>query len=95
MSAYDLKLMDIDSEHLGIPETSYEAVVRMSSARFQEIVRDLSTLSDSGKNIKKIVVLFAHTTSTQSQLNAQRMVSNSLLTVRSVKAPLQSRPTVR
>lgn len=95
VSAYDLKLMDIDSEHLGIPETSYEAVVRMPSARFQEIVRDLSTLSDSGKNIKKIVVLFAHTTSTQSQLNAQRMVSNSLLTVRSVKAPLQSRPTVR
>ncbi|CEI99865.1 hypothetical protein G6F70_002093 [Rhizopus microsporus] len=47
VSAYDLKLMDIDSEHLGIPETSYEAVVRMPSARFQEIVRDLSTLSDS------------------------------------------------
>jgi hypothetical protein len=88
--------MDIDSEHLGIPETSYEAVVRMPSARFQEIVRDLSTLSDSGKNMKKKkVVLFAHTTSTQSQLNAQRMASNSLLTVRSVKAPLQSRPTAR
>lgn len=96
MSAYDLKLMDIDSEHLGIPETSYEAVVRMPSARFQEIVRDLSTLSDSGKNMKKKKSCpFAHTTSTQSQLNAQRMVSNSLLTVRSVKAPLQSRPTVR
>lgn len=57
MSAYDLKLMDIDSEHLGIPETSYEAVVRMPSARFQEIVRDLSTLSDSGKNMKKKVAL--------------------------------------
>ncbi|KAG1118922.1 hypothetical protein G6F42_013084 [Rhizopus arrhizus] len=39
--------MDIDSEHLGIPETTYEAVVTMSSVRFQEICRDLQTLSDS------------------------------------------------
>lgn len=39
--------MDIDSEHLGIPETSYEAVVSMSSSRFQEICRDLQTISDS------------------------------------------------
>ncbi|KAI7889337.1 proliferating cell nuclear antigen [Mucor mucedo] len=47
ISEYDLKLMDIDSEHLGIPETSYEAVVSMSSVRFAEIVRDLQGLSDS------------------------------------------------
>ncbi|KAI8337325.1 proliferating cell nuclear antigen [Blakeslea trispora] len=47
ISEYDLKLMDIDSEHLGIPETAYEAVITMSSARFQEICRDLSGLSDS------------------------------------------------
>ncbi|KAI9318412.1 proliferating cell nuclear antigen [Dichotomocladium elegans] len=44
---YDLKLMDIDSEHLGIPETTYDAVVTMSSARFQEIVRDLQAMNDS------------------------------------------------
>lgn len=53
VSAYDLKLMDIDSEHLGIPETTYEAVVQMPSNKFQEIVRDLSTLSDSSKKWKK------------------------------------------
>lgn len=52
ISEYDLKLMDIDSEHLGIPETSYEAVVSMSSVRFQEICRDLQGLSESGKNLK-------------------------------------------
>lgn len=40
--------MDIDSEHLGIPETTYEAVVTMSSVRFQEICRDLQGLSESG-----------------------------------------------
>jgi hypothetical protein len=49
ISEYDLKLMDIDSEHLGIPDTTYDAVVHMSSARFQETVRDLSQISDSGK----------------------------------------------
>lgn len=45
--------MDIDSEHLGIPETTYEAVVTMSSTRFQEICRDLQTLSDSGMFMSK------------------------------------------
>ncbi|KAI9248191.1 proliferating cell nuclear antigen [Sporodiniella umbellata] len=47
VSEYGLKLMDIDSEHLGIPDTTYEANIQMPSAKFQEIVRDLSTLSDS------------------------------------------------
>ncbi|KAI8988436.1 proliferating cell nuclear antigen [Mycotypha africana] len=47
ISEYDLKLMDIDSEHLGIPETTYDAVVSMSSARFQEICRDLASLSET------------------------------------------------
>ncbi|KAL6607325.1 proliferating cell nuclear antigen [Neocallimastix californiae] len=46
-SQFELKLMDIDSDHLGIPETSYDAVVKMSSAEFQRICRDLSTLSES------------------------------------------------
>ncbi|KAI8138094.1 proliferating cell nuclear antigen [Fennellomyces sp. T-0311] len=47
LSEYDLKLMDIDSEHLGIPETTYDAVVTMSSERFQEIVRDLQVIGDA------------------------------------------------
>ncbi|KND04908.1 proliferating cell nuclear antigen (pcna) [Spizellomyces punctatus DAOM BR117] len=47
VSEYDLKLMDIDSEHLGIPETAYDAVVKLSSAEFQRICRDLIILSES------------------------------------------------
>ncbi|TPX49186.1 hypothetical protein SeLEV6574_g01622 [Synchytrium endobioticum] len=47
VSEYDLKLMDIDSEHLGIPETNYEATIKMSSAEFQRICRDLMQLSES------------------------------------------------
>lgn len=40
-----MKLMDIDSEHLGIPETEYDAVIRMSSAEFARITRDLMALN--------------------------------------------------
>lgn len=40
--------MDIDSEHLGIPETEYEALVRMPSAEFARICKDLSTIGDTG-----------------------------------------------
>jgi len=47
VSDYELKLMDIDSEHLGIPETQYDAIVKMPSAEFQRICRDLAVLGDS------------------------------------------------
>merc|ERR1712137_122497 len=39
ISDFEMKLMDIDSEHLGIPDTDYQAVVKMSSAEFQRICR--------------------------------------------------------
>ena len=48
LSEYDIKLMDIDQEHLGIPETDYAAVITMPSAEFQRICRDLIALSESG-----------------------------------------------
>lgn len=47
ISEFDLKLMDIDTEHLGIPETSYKCNVRMPSAEFQRIIRDLGVLGDT------------------------------------------------
>lgn len=47
VSSYDLKLMDIDADHLGIPETEFSAIITMSSAEFQRICRDLTVLSDS------------------------------------------------
>ncbi|KAF3040082.1 hypothetical protein E8E12_005661 [Didymella heteroderae] len=47
ISEYDIKLMDIDQEHLGIPETEYAATIKMPSAEFQRICRDLSALSES------------------------------------------------
>ena len=50
LSEYDIKLMDIDQEHLGIPETEYAATISMPSGEFQRICRDLMALSESGTN---------------------------------------------
>ncbi|GFZ14962.1 proliferating cellular nuclear antigen 1 [Actinidia rufa] len=47
ISDFELKLMDIDSEHLGIPEAEYDAIVRMPSAEFARICKDLSSIGDT------------------------------------------------
>jgi len=39
---FSLKLMEVDAEHLGIPETDYNTCVRMPSTEFLRICRDLS-----------------------------------------------------
>ncbi|KAJ5629999.1 hypothetical protein N7528_003656 [Penicillium herquei] len=47
LSEYDIKLMDIDQEHLAIPDTEYAATVEMPAMEFQRICRDLNALSES------------------------------------------------
>lgn len=47
ISEFQLKLMDIDTEHLGIPDTEYLTTVRLPSATFQRICRDLNTMGDT------------------------------------------------
>jgi proliferating cell nuclear antigen len=49
ISDFELKLMDIDSEQLGIPSTEYKTTVKMPSAEFQRIIRDLQVLGDTCK----------------------------------------------
>lgn len=44
---YEMKLMNLDAEHLGIPDTEYSCVVKMPSGEFSRICRDLSVLGDS------------------------------------------------
>ncbi|MQL95832.1 hypothetical protein Taro_028503 [Colocasia esculenta] len=44
---FEMKLMDIDSEHLGIPEAEYHAIVHMPSSEFQRICKDLSSIGDT------------------------------------------------
>ncbi|CRK31847.1 hypothetical protein BN1708_018842, partial [Verticillium longisporum] len=45
-SEYDLKLMDIDQEHLGIPDTDYAATITLPSNEFRRICVDLSAMSE-------------------------------------------------
>lgn len=60
VSHFTLKLMEIDTEHLGIPDTEYKACVRMSSTEFQRICRDLAVLGDTLKiEVKKDDVQFS------------------------------------
>jgi proliferating cell nuclear antigen len=44
---FELKLMQIDGENLGIPEQDYACNVTMASEEFQRIVRDLQVLGDA------------------------------------------------
>ena len=48
ISEYDLKLMDIDQEHLGIPDTEYASTISMPAAEFRRICTDLAAMSESG-----------------------------------------------
>jgi proliferating cell nuclear antigen len=44
---YELRLMDLDSEHLGIPDTDYSCAIKMPSGEFSRICRDMSIMGDS------------------------------------------------
>ncbi|KAG6889028.1 hypothetical protein C0992_006651 [Termitomyces sp. T32_za158] len=60
IAEYDMKLMDIDSDTLGIPDTDYDARVTMPSSEFTRIVRDLSLLGESVRiEVSKEGVRFA------------------------------------
>lgn len=43
----EIKLMEIDTENLGIPDTPYKASVRMNAQEFQRIIRDLQVLGET------------------------------------------------
>lgn len=60
VAEYDMKLMDIDTDALGIPDTDYEACVTMSATEFSRIIRDLAQLSESVRiDVSKEGVRFA------------------------------------
>jgi len=44
ISHFSLKLIDIDSEHLGIPDTEYKTVIKMPSHEFQRICREIQII---------------------------------------------------
>merc|ERR1711985_229845 len=44
---FDLKLMQIESEHMEIPEQQYKVIVKMPSGEFQKICRDLKEFGET------------------------------------------------
>ncbi|KAK1218438.1 proliferating cell nuclear antigen [Marasmius sp. AFHP31] len=60
IAEYDLKLMDIDSDSLAIPDTDYEAYIKFPAGEFSRIVRDLASLGESVRiDVSKEGVRFA------------------------------------
>lgn len=47
ISDFELKMIDIDSEHLGIPDTDYTCTVKMPSAEFRRIVTEIGVMGDT------------------------------------------------
>lgn len=47
VAEYEMKLINMDQEHLGIPETTYSCVVKLPSQEFQRICRDLSQFGEA------------------------------------------------
>merc|ERR1711918_267838 len=47
VSEFDLKLMQIESEHMEIPEQQYQVVAKMPSAKFLKIVKDLKEFGET------------------------------------------------
>jgi proliferating cell nuclear antigen len=44
---FSLNLISLDSENLGIPETSYQSEITMNSAEFSKLCRELYSLSET------------------------------------------------
>lgn len=81
ISEYDIKLMDIDQEHLGIPETDYAATITMPATEFQRICRDLSALSESGMLYISHIAQLTSLTRIKFPLSAPKRVSSFLARV--------------
>jgi len=47
MSEFEMKMVVIDSEPLGIPEPEYTAEIQMPAAEFKKVCSDLSTIGDT------------------------------------------------
>jgi len=47
VAEYEIKLMNLDSEYLGIPDTTYNVTIKMPANKFQRICRDLSQIGDA------------------------------------------------
>ena len=47
---FELRLVQMDSEWLTVPDTEYESVVTMSSYEFARICKEMSAISETGEH---------------------------------------------
>ena len=47
LAEFELKMMNVESESMAVPEPDPDAVVRMPAAQFQSICKDLTTIGDT------------------------------------------------
>ena len=60
MCEFNLNLLTLDTEHLGIPDQDYSAEVKMSSSEFSRICRELTQVTDTlNLSVDKESVRFA------------------------------------
>lgn len=60
VSEFNLNLLTLDSEHLGIPEQEYSAELKMSSSEFSRVCRELTQITDTlNISVDKEAVRFA------------------------------------
>lgn len=48
VSEFNLNLVTLDSEQLGIPETEYSSIVTLPSGEFSRLCKELSAISETG-----------------------------------------------
>jgi proliferating cell nuclear antigen len=46
-SEFEVKLIEIEQDQLGIPETEYQAVIQMPATEFKRVCNDLSSIGDT------------------------------------------------
>ncbi|CAG9320935.1 unnamed protein product [Blepharisma stoltei] len=60
LSEFNLNLLSLDTEHMGIPEQEYAAVIQLPSSEFCRICRELSQMSDTlNVDVNKERVVFS------------------------------------
>jgi len=47
ISEFSLNLLTLDTESLGIPDTSYGSIITMNSSEFSKICKELSAISET------------------------------------------------
>lgn len=86
-------MMDIDSEHLGIPEQDYAVVCEMPASEFQKTCKDIAMFSDSLNITATKVHLIIHVRFCCGRLLKFRLVSSLLAKVILVSLSLPTHQT--